>query len=175
MGAGVVLMVEDADRDAALIEAILGAAGYATRRALSLAGGLEALRDVDFDVVLIDLGLPDAEGGTVLDVVLDAAWLAPVVVVTGRDDPEMELDALRSGAQEWLSKGSGLTSSAVLRCVRHAIARREGQRAVDSRNLEAVTQRLRSALDRTETLRPASNGRKPERPWYTRALDAAFG
>lgn len=86
-------------------------------------GHLEvALRSTRPDVVFCDLGLPDAAGIEVVERVVSSAGQAPVVVLTGNDDPTIPVLALRSGAQDYLVKDSLITES-LARALRYALAR----------------------------------------------------
>lgn len=82
----------------------------------------EALRTACPDVVFCDLGLPDADGIEVVERVVSSAGVAPVVVLTGNDDPTIPLRALRSGAQDYLAKDS-LVAESLARALRYALAR----------------------------------------------------
>ncbi|MEM9561396.1 MAG: hybrid sensor histidine kinase/response regulator [Actinomycetota bacterium] len=74
------------------------------------------------DVVFCDLGLPDADGIEVVERVVSSAGQAPVVVLTGNDDPTIPVLALRSGAQDYLVKDS-LMAESLARALRYALAR----------------------------------------------------
>ena len=72
----------------------------------SVASGLEALRvvaDVDPDVVLLDLGLPDLDGKRILPM-LRAVTAAPVLIITARDDEDEIVALLDAGADDYLVK-----------------------------------------------------------------------
>jgi DNA-binding response OmpR family regulator len=65
----------------------------------------EQLRTRDFDVVLLDLNLPDSAG---LETVSRACLLAPrlpIIILTGADDEKLAIEAVRLGAQDYLIKG----------------------------------------------------------------------
>ena len=70
--------------------------------ASTLAGALAVLRHGEFDLVLLDLGLPDSTGLATLVRVLDVVDPLPVVVLTSSED--MARDALRAGAADFLPK-----------------------------------------------------------------------
>lgn len=74
------------------------------------------------DVVFCDLGLPDAQGIEVVERVVNSAGQAPVVVLTGNDDPTIPVRALRSGAQDYLMKDT-LMAESLGRALRYALAR----------------------------------------------------
>jgi len=71
---------------------------------------------------ILDLGLPDAEGLEALSAIRTASTDVPIVVLTGRDDEALGLEALRQGAQDYLVKGhvDGLTLG---KGIRYAIER----------------------------------------------------
>lgn len=120
-----VLLVEDNPGDARLVQALLQeVAGEAIRlqHQTRLADGLHCLGSGHFDVALLDLGLPDTQG---LDGVtrLRAAFPdIPIVVLTGSDDAELAVNAVKSGAQDYLIKGHG-NGDLLLRAIRYAIER----------------------------------------------------
>ncbi len=82
----------------------------------------QALAGVSPDVVFCDLGLPDAQGIEVVERVVSSAGQAPVVVLTGNDDPTIPVRALRSGAQDYLMKDT-LVAESLGRALRYALAR----------------------------------------------------
>ncbi|MFP5256332.1 MAG: EAL domain-containing protein [Acidimicrobiia bacterium] len=118
-----VLLVEDEPGDASLIRSALSTElGHELRWVQTLAGALEALHEAPADCVLLDLGLPDASGLDLVSAVIDAQPRTPIVVLTGREDAELALGALRRGAQDYLHK-SELTTASLDRAIRYAIER----------------------------------------------------
>lgn len=89
-----------------------------------LADAVGVIQAGDVDVVLLDLTLPDAHGLTGLASIREASDSLPVLVLTGRDDGALALEALRSGAQDYLVKGT-LDGAALRRALRYAIERKE--------------------------------------------------
>jgi signal transduction histidine kinase len=75
------------------------------------------------DVVLLDLGLPDAQGLEVVRRTRMAAPHIPMVVLTGLDDESMALQTLQEGAQDYLIKGQ-IEPLGLLRALRYAIERK---------------------------------------------------
>ena len=84
-----------------------------------------------FDVVLLDLSLPDSSGiGTFHSMQYSASDI-PIVILTGQADEELALDAMNAGAQDYLHKGVGMSGDALVRTVRYAVERHRQQRAIE--------------------------------------------
>ena len=125
--AGTILLVEDDDGDALIVSEGLSIAApdLTLRRACDLAQALDELSD-DVACALLDLGLPDTNG---LDGVRRLRERAPnvaVVVLTGRDDERLGIEALGAGAQDYLVKGQ-VEPQVVARAIRYAIERRRAE------------------------------------------------
>lgn len=97
--------------------------------------------DLDIDAILLDLSLPDSSGLETLDKIRSIAVNVPVVILTGLDDQEIALDALKTGAQDYLIKGRA-REDAVFRCLRYAIERNKVEVA-----LRKSEKRLRIILE----------------------------
>ena len=65
---------------------------------------LDLLNDRAFNIVLLDLNLPDSSGLDTLDAIHAANRKLPIVVLTGIEEPEIEAEALTRGAQQFLCK-----------------------------------------------------------------------
>ena len=119
-----ILLIEDNPGDARLIQEALSLAGEGTEVQCTdrLAKGLDMLERDRFDAVLLDLSLPDSRGFSTFDQLRQRAPRVPVVVLTGLDDEDLALRAVREGAQDYLVKGA-VKSSTILRVVRFAIER----------------------------------------------------
>lgn len=120
-----VLLVEDSPGYARLIQEMLRDADtvrFDLSYANCLADGIAFLNGGSPDVVLLDLSLPDSTWpGTLLDVLAKAPDV-PVVVLTGFDDSEMAVQAVQSGAQDYLVKGH-IDTNLLVRTIRYAIER----------------------------------------------------
>ncbi len=123
------LLVEDDDGDALLVEellAITGAYVEIVRVGTLAAARRENLDEVD--CVLLDLDLPDAHGLAALHrLKADRPELA-VLVLTGFDDERRGMEALGSGAQDYLVKGQ-IDGQGLTRAVRYAVERRRADEA----------------------------------------------
>lgn len=117
-----VLLIEDADADAQVVESVLDQFSFDVRRVSRLSDALAALRSEEFDAVLADLGLPDSAGLSTLEVLRQYAAEIPIVVMTGRGDEATALRAVAAGAQDYLVKGS-TNANMLVRAIRYAIER----------------------------------------------------
>ena len=149
-----ILVVEDDDGDALLVEVMLEDAGAAVT--LSRARTIdEALTMLDVDCVLLDLGLPDSQG--VCGVVRIQETLAPpaLVVFTGMTGSDLGIEAVAAGAQDFLVKQE-VGPELLIRAVRYAVQRRrsdEQERTIYRNAVRAhETARLERALLPTPVL-----------------------
>ncbi|HBF33463.1 TPA: hypothetical protein DDW35_02745 [Candidatus Sumerlaeota bacterium] len=119
------LLVEDNPGDARLIQEHLRDADIGRFHcvwAQLLSEALDNLSMHRFDVVLSDLTLPDSQGLATFDRIHLAAPGTPVLVLTGLNDQELALQAVRNGAQEYLVKGE-VEAPLLKRVIRYAIER----------------------------------------------------
>jgi serine phosphatase RsbU (regulator of sigma subunit) len=130
-----VLLVEDDDGDALLVEELLLEVGAAVivQRARSLTQAKVLLADAA--CVLLDLGLPDSQGLNGLRQLLQADPEAAVVVLTGEADEYLGERAVRAGAQDYLVKGE-VAGHMLDRVIRYAVERRRAEEA--QRELQAA-------------------------------------
>ena len=131
-----VLLIEDNPGDALLIEEALHdvptpAFGLDHVDRLSL--GLERLARGDIDVILLDLSLPDSHGLDTLTRTCAHAPTIPVIVLTGLDDNVLEVRAVQSGAQDFLSKNA-LNGHLLARAIRYAIERKQAEEQLRQTN-----------------------------------------
>jgi diguanylate cyclase (GGDEF)-like protein/PAS domain S-box-containing protein len=122
----VLLLVEDNPGDARLLREMLNEAGEHNTRmtqAESMSEAEKELRAGTFDIVLLDLGLPDAHGLEAVRRARAVAPQVPLVVLTGLDDESLATSALQEGAQDYLIKGQ-IETRGLLRALRYAIERK---------------------------------------------------
>lgn len=123
------LLVEDDLGDAVLVQELL--ADAAPHMEVVHVGTLREAEEMlpgGLDCVLLDLGLPDAIGLEPVERLRRAAPDAAVVVLTGHDDEHRGIEALSTGAQDYLAK-SGVDGSMLARAIRYAIERRRLERS----------------------------------------------
>ena len=120
-----VLLVEDNPGDARFILEMLRdvqADLFALEQVDRLAPALERLSRAAVDVVLLDLDLPDSKGIETFHRAHDGAAGQPIIVISGLDDETLALEAVRSGAQDYLVKGR-IEGHLLARVIRYAIER----------------------------------------------------
>ncbi|MEO8065132.1 MAG: ATP-binding protein [Pseudomonadota bacterium] len=101
------LLVEDNPADARVVERHLKDAGLnhvSSDWVQTAAEAAQRLTTTEYDLVLLDLGLPDASGLQALRALRAIADLTPIIVLTGSDDYKQGLSAVREGAQDYLEK-----------------------------------------------------------------------
>jgi PAS domain S-box-containing protein len=121
-----VLLIEDNPGDVRLIKEMLADAGtrdIGIESAESLSEGLDLLTKTDFDVVLLDLGLPDSQGLATLSRLYVGVPDIAIVVLTGHGDEAIAIEAVKQGAQDYLVKGE-VDEKLLLRSIHYAFERR---------------------------------------------------
>jgi two-component system response regulator QseB len=99
-----ILIAEDEARLAAFLEKGLRAGGYTTTVAADGEIASVLARDEDFDLMVLDLGLPLKDGLEVLRELRRAGQRLPVIILTARGDPDERVAGLEAGADDYLGK-----------------------------------------------------------------------
>jgi len=99
-----ILVAEDEPRLAAFLEKGLRASGFAITVVGDGVGASSLARDDDFDLLILDLGLPGKNGLEVLSDLRTRGERLPVIVLTARGDPHDRVEGLESGADDYLAK-----------------------------------------------------------------------
>jgi signal transduction histidine kinase len=137
------LVVEDSPGDARLLREMFNE-GPANSIVMTHVGSMKEaeahLAEYVVDVVLLDLGLPDAQGLEAVRRARSAGPDIPLVILSGLDDERLAVEALQDGAQDYLIKGQ-IDSRGLLRALRHAIERKSLEAA--ARTLSAKVEMAR--------------------------------
>jgi two-component system, OmpR family, response regulator QseB len=99
-----ILIAEDEARLAAFLEKGLRAGGYTTTVAPDGQMASVLARDEDFDLMVLDLGLPLKDGLEVLRELRRAGHRLPVIILTARGDPDERVAGLEAGADDYIGK-----------------------------------------------------------------------
>jgi len=124
-----VLLIEDSADYAALVQHWLSSSthgSFALDWADSLDAGLKRLGQGKFDVVLLDLGLPDSDGIQTYFAVRERAARCAMVVLSAGDNEALALRMIQEGAEDYLVK-STCTAQSVIRSIQYAVARHRSQ------------------------------------------------
>jgi DNA-binding response OmpR family regulator len=98
------LVIEDEDRLSGILKTQLGVSRFVVDVADTAADAVAALELVDYDVALLDLGLPDGDGLAVLAAARRMARALPILILTARDAVEDRVAGLNQGADDYLTK-----------------------------------------------------------------------
>jgi signal transduction histidine kinase len=172
-----ILLVEDSPSDAILLKECLTQNDLGEFKFIhleTLSEGLQVLHRESFDVLLLDLSLPDSHGSETFLRVRKAAPHLPIVVLTSVEDEAVGLEAVRQGVQDYLIKGQAYGRQTA-RSIRYAIERKRTEEAL--KRAEAAVQQQRDDLEhhvreRTAELSEANKALQTEIAHRQRAEEA---
>jgi signal transduction histidine kinase len=172
-----ILLVEDSPSDACLLQECLTQGGlglFEFGHAETLQHALEQLRLESFDLLLLDLSLPDSAGPDTYLRARAAVPHLPIVVLTSVEDEAVGLAAVRQGIQDYLIKGQAYGRQTA-RSIRYAIERKRSEEAL--KHAEAALQLERAQLEqrvrqRTTELSSANHALQTEILQRQRAEEA---
>ncbi|MFX0164377.1 MAG: winged helix-turn-helix transcriptional regulator [Promethearchaeota archaeon] len=124
--------MEDNSADVRLIKEFLKKSidlSYEIESYSRLSESLNNIKTRNYDIILLDLALPDSDRESTLEKVLNATAEIPIVILTGLDDKEFALESLKKGAQDYLIKNE-LNETNLSRAILYSIERHkiEGER-----------------------------------------------
>jgi DNA-binding response OmpR family regulator len=131
MSVKTVLLVEDNPGDAHLLREMFNEQDWRSTelmRVECMSAAEAYLAEHVVDIILLDLGLPDARGLEAIRRAHAAAPGVPLVVLTGLEDESLAVQALQLGAQDYLMKGQ-IEARGLLRALRYAVERKTMERA----------------------------------------------
>lgn len=151
-----ILLIEDNLAEARLLKEVLKGAiisRFNLAHVKRLGDAIASLKTESFDVVLLDLTLPDSEGLASLDSLIQNAPSLPVVVLTNTNDDELAIESVRHGAQDYLVKRH-INQEVLVRSLRYAIERKQAAEALREANeiLELRVQERTAALEMANEL-----------------------
>ena len=121
-----ILLFEDNIGDAGLLEEMLEEFNdlYLLKNVETLEEGLNILKNHQFDIILLDLGLPDSDGIDTLKEVNKKTPNSPIIVLTGLNSAEIGILAVKMGAQDYLIKKE-IDSKQLSSSIRYSIERKK--------------------------------------------------
>lgn len=141
-----ILIIDDEPAIAGTLDPVLASQGYYVRTAHTAAEGLAAARAEAFDIVLLDLGLPDADGKDLIQQLRRLNNLA-ILVLSARHQETEKVAALDEGADDFINKPFGIEE--LLARIRVALRRLTGEARLKefrSRDLEIAFDQRRVRL-----------------------------
>jgi PAS domain S-box-containing protein len=127
-----ILLIEDHPGDARLLQELLLDAQsmpFQLEQVDHLSQGLQRLQAGHFDVILLDLSLPDSNGFDTFLRLHHCVGHVPILVITGLNDETLAVRAVQEGAQDYLVKGQ-VTSDLLMRSIRYAIERKRAEHKI---------------------------------------------
>jgi serine phosphatase RsbU (regulator of sigma subunit) len=149
-----ILLVEDDPDDVYVMRNLLGdrwSGPFELVNVELLASAIERCEEERFDVVLLDLGLPDSNGLETFFNLFAHVGDVPIVVLSGHNDERSAVKAVQSGAQDYLVKGQ-LTDSLLIRSIRYAIERSRRHHAEEA--MRDTSEEFRAAGEIQQRLFP---------------------
>ncbi|MFN6463124.1 MAG: hybrid sensor histidine kinase/response regulator [Nostoc sp. DedVER02] len=122
-----ILLIEDNLASARLLQEFLTQAQcqeFTLVHVTRLSEALQELSQCNYDVILLDLTLPDSQGLSSLPPLISQAPSIPIVVLTNTNDEELAIEAVRQGAQDYLVKRQ-VNVDVLVRSLRYAIERKQ--------------------------------------------------
>jgi PAS domain S-box-containing protein len=127
-----VLLIEDDPEYAYLLQEMLKtarSASFDVTHANHLSDGVNHLAEGSFDIILLDLSLPDSWGFETFATIYAHASHIPIIPLSGLDDERLAMRAVREGAQDYLVKGE-TDAKLLTRALCYAIERKRSERAL---------------------------------------------
>jgi phosphoserine phosphatase RsbU/P len=149
-----ILLVEDDSDDVYVMRNLLGDRWHGSYDLVNvelLSMAIQRCQEEKFDVILLDLGLPDSNGLETFFSLYAYAEEVPIVVLSGYNDERVAVKAVQSGAQDYLVKGQ-LTDRLLVRSLRYAIERNRRHHAEDA--MRDTSEEFRAAGEIQQRLYP---------------------
>src|ERR1700739_4371018 len=99
-----ILIVEDEKKLSDILQRSLKSEGYMVDGVHTAADGLEYVRTYHYDLVIIDLQLPDGTGTTLLKQVRELGHTMPALILTARSDLDSKVENFQAGADDYVVK-----------------------------------------------------------------------
>lgn len=132
-----ILVIDDDPTIRNTVAEVLSRDGYDVRQAENGAVARSFIYDDEFDLILLDLRLPDADGLDLLPEILELDERTPVVIMTAYPEVRTAISALKAGAYDYLNKPFDLDD------LRGVV-----KRAIETRQLRTEVERLRATVRR---------------------------
>ncbi|MBH0209777.1 MAG: GGDEF domain-containing response regulator [Nitrospira sp.] len=169
-----ILLVEDNDVDAHLTQDILAEWSIEQFEVVHVARLSEAfikLARTRFDAILLDLSLPDGHGLLTLKQVQATSPTIPIIVLSGFSDQSLAIEAVQTGAQDYLVKGQG-QPELLARAIRYAIERKRAEeRLTHLAQYDHLTGLVNRTLFRDRLIHAMARSKRLQQPMGLMLLD----
>jgi signal transduction histidine kinase len=151
-----ILLIEDNLAEARLLQEFLKQSPskeFSLVHVQRLRDAFHELSQQNYDVILLDLTLPDSQGLSSLPLLISQAPSTPIVVLTNINDEELAIEAVRQGAQDYLVKRQ-VKPDVLVRSVQYAIARKQvlEQLRTVNQTLEITVEERTAELEKAQEL-----------------------
>ena len=137
-----ILLIEDDVAEARLIKEILhnfNLNQFSLTHVTRLQNGLNQLKQEHFDLILLDLTLPDSQGLASVELIVQNFAHLPIVVLTNTNDNQQAIEAVRQGAQDYLVKRK-INIDVLVRSIQYAIERQKASDLLRETNENLMNQ-----------------------------------
>ncbi|MEG4341875.1 PAS domain S-box protein [Microcoleus sp. A003_D6] len=173
-----VLLVEDNQAEADLIEELLLETNlsreHPQRLSVSCTDRLSKAQQLlvceHFDVILLDLSLPDSQDLSTIVKIQEYSLNTPIVVLTARNDEELAVQSIQAGAQDYLVKRN-IDREVLMRSLRYAVERQHNQEAL-RKSEEKYRSVVENSLVGIAILAPPNSPSEPEKCEWLEVNDA---
>lgn len=169
-----ILLVEDSDVDAHLTQDILAewsVEQFDVTHVVRLSEAFSHLTQTRFDAILLDLSLPDGYGLSTLRQMQAANPTIPIIVLSGFSDQTLAVEAVQSGAQDYLVKGQG-QPELLARSIRYAIERKRAEeRLTYLAQYDQLTGLVNRTLFRDRLIHAMARSKRVQQPMGLMLLD----
>jgi diguanylate cyclase (GGDEF)-like protein len=169
-----ILLVEDSDVDAHLTQDILAEWSieqFDVTHVVRLSEAFSHLAQTRFDAILLDLSLPDGYGLSTLRQMQAANPTIPIIVLSGFSDQTLAVEAVQSGAQDYLVKGQG-QPELLARSIRYAIERKRAEeRLTYLAQYDQLTGLVNRTLFRDRLIHAMARSKRLQQPMGLMLLD----
>jgi diguanylate cyclase (GGDEF)-like protein len=167
-----ILLVEDSDVDAHLTQDILAewsVEQFDVTHVVRLSEAFSHLTQTRFDAILLDLSLPDGYGLSTLRQMQAANPTIPIIVLSGFSDQTLAVEAVQSGAQDYLVKGQ---PELLARSIRYAIERKRAEeRLTYLAQYDQLTGLVNRTLFRDRLIHAMARSKRLQQPMGLMLLD----
>ncbi|TVR80515.1 MAG: response regulator [Chitinophagaceae bacterium] len=130
-----ILLIEDSREYARLMIELLNESSlsgfFEITNCIYLADGIETLKKEKFDLIVLDLNLPDSVGFDAIRKINELELNLPIIIQTGYEDPEEGISGFQTGVQDYLVKGE-YDGNLLAKSIRYAIERHNLQKELQN-------------------------------------------